>query len=157
MSFIWHLLIEPNSITQLWKCLNRNPAPTVPPPNDNRPRQQLNQLSCAASDGQTSVKHFCFPDRQNQGSWTEPCVSLAFYFVVSLWMFEQFWTVGAFKLTFCTDVTLTIKQNGQMLTVCDCAGVCHHFKWCTKLWAICESFFFSFPQKQQALCQSYNF
>lgn len=61
---MWHRLTEPNLIRQLWNCLNRNPALTVPPPDDNRPRQQSNQPSCAATDGQTSVKHFCFPDRQ---------------------------------------------------------------------------------------------
>lgn len=62
---------------------------------------------------------------------------------------------GAFKPTFYTDVTLTIQQNGQMLAVCDCSVVCHHFKLCAKqLCPSCESFFFSFNQEQQALRQS---
>lgn len=48
--------------------------------NVNHPRQHSNQQSGAAAEGPTSVKHFCFSNRQKEASWTELCLSLGFVF-----------------------------------------------------------------------------
>lgn len=139
LSVLWCPLAETNFIGQLWNCLNRNPAPTVPPPEMSIvPGNSQINWAVQQPDGQTSVKHFCFPNRQKGANWTELRLSSGFVFC-SLFVNA---TLGLLNQCFYTDVTRTIQQKRQMLTECYCTVVHPHLKLCTKqLCAICETFF----------------